>query len=122
MHLVWRFPAGNSHRNIVRTAQITLHLLLKVFKRIEAQIVVETLLIISMTSLYLSVMPWSPRTDKLMLDFSVIAKHIKWMNTLGIDEMSKFRTIISLNDFRNISKEDNGSFKATPHNHNKANR
>ena len=30
--LVRRFPAEHSHRNIVRTTQITLHLLLKIVK------------------------------------------------------------------------------------------
>ena len=36
LFLVWRFPTENSHRNIVRTAQIALHLLLKISERIEA--------------------------------------------------------------------------------------
>ena len=104
--LIWGFPAENGHRNTVRTAQIALHLLLKISERIEAQIVVETFLIVSVASLDFSIMPRRSRTDKLMLDLVTITEHIKRMNTLSIEEMSKLRTIIRLNDFRSISKED----------------
>ena len=105
--LVRRFPAENRHRNIVRTAQITLHLLLEICKRVKAKIIVEAFLIISVASLNFSIMPRCSWTNKLMLDLVTVTEHIQRMNTLSIEEMSKLRTIIRLNDFRSISKEDN---------------
>ena len=61
--LVRRFPAEDSHRNAVRTAQIALHLGLKISEGIEFQVVVEAFLVVSVASLNLSVVPRSPRTN-----------------------------------------------------------
>ena len=108
--LVRGFPAENSHGNSIGTAQITLHLLLKISKGVEAQIIVKAFLIVSMASLYLAVMPRSSWANELMLDLVVITKHVKRMCTLGFGEMGKFCSVVSLNDFRSISKEDNGAF------------
>ena len=104
--LIRRFPAENRHRDGVRTTQIPLHLLLKIGKGIEAQMVIEAFLIVSVTSFDFAIMPRSPGTNKLMLDLVTVTEHVKWMNTFCVEEMSKFCTIIRLNDFRSISKED----------------
>ena len=80
---------------------------MKISEGVEAQIVVETLLVVSMTSFDLAIVPRRSWTDKLMLDLVTVTEHIKWMNTLGVEEMSKLRPVIRLNDFRSISKEDN---------------
>ena len=109
MLLVGRFPTENSHRNAVRTAQITFHLLLKICKRVETQMVVEALLIISVASLDLAIVPWCSRTNELVFNLVAVTKHIKRMNALGIEEMSKFCAIVRLYGFRGISKESNGT-------------
>ena len=109
LFLIWRFPTENSHRNTVRTAQIALHLLLKISERIEAQIVVETFLIVSVASLDFSIMPRCSRTDKLMLNFVTLTEDIKRMYTVGLYEMSKFHTVIRLNCLWSISKKDDGT-------------
>ena len=77
--LVWRFPTENSHGNAVRTAQIPSHLLLQIEKGIEAQMVVEPFLIVSVASLDLSVMPRRSRTNQLVLDLVAITEYIKRM-------------------------------------------
>ena len=104
--LVRRFPTENSHGNTVRTAQITLHLLLEICKGVKTKIIVETFLIVSVASLDLAVVPRGSRTNELMLDPVTVTEHIKRMNTLSIEEMSKLRAIIRLNYLRSISKED----------------
>ena len=71
--------------------------------------VVETLLIISVASLDFAIMPRCSWADKLMLDLVTVTEHVKWMNTLGIEEMGKFCTIIRLYGFRGVSKESNST-------------
>ena len=61
--------------------------------------VVEALLIVSVAPLDLAVVPRCSRTNKLVFNLVAVTKHIKWMNTLGIEEVSKFCTIIRLNGF-----------------------
>ena len=108
--LVGRLPAENRHRNAVGTAQITLHLLLQIGKRIEAQIVVETLLVISVTSLDLTVVPRRSWTDQLVLDLVVSAEYVKRMCALGFGKMGKFSTIVRLDRLGSVAKEDNSAF------------
>ena len=81
--LIGGLPPKNRHRDSVRTAQITLHLLLKIRKRIETQIVVKPFLVVSVTSLDLSIMPRGSRTDQFVLDLVVITEHVKRMDTIG---------------------------------------
>ena len=108
--LVGRFPTENSHRNTIRATQITLHLLLKISKGVETQIIVKAFLIVSVASLDLAVMPRRSRTDKLMLNLVVSAEHVKRMCTLGFGEMGKFCSVVSLNRFWRITEEDNSAF------------
>ena len=71
--------------------------------------IVKTFLIVSVASFNLAVMPRRSWTDKLMLDFVMIAKYVKGMYALGFGEMGKFCTIIRLNDLRCIAKEGNST-------------
>ena len=107
--LIWGFPAENGHRNTVGTAQIALHLLLKISERIEAQIVVEAFLIVSVASLNFAIVPRCSRTNKLMLNFVTVTEHVKRMNTLGVKEMSKFCPVVSLNDLGSVTEKGNSS-------------
>ena len=108
--LIRRFPAENRHRDGVRTTQIPLHLLLKIGKGIEAQMVIEAFLIVSVASLDLAVVPRSSRTYEFVLNLVVITEHVKWMHSLGFSEMGKFHTVICLNNLWSVSKKDNGTF------------
>ena len=67
--------------------------------------VVETLLIVPVASLDLAVMPRCSRTDKFMLNLVTVTEHIKRVNSLDVEEMSKFCVIVRLNYLGSISKE-----------------
>ena len=108
--LVRRFPTEYSHGNVVRTTQITFHLFLKISEGIEAQVVVETLLIVSVASLDFSIMPRCSGANELVLDLVVITEHIEGMSSLCIREVCKFSAVVRLNDFRSITKEDDCTF------------
>ena len=62
-----------------------------------------------MASLNLTVVPRSSRANELVFNLVVVTKHIKRMNTFGIEEMGKFCTIIRLYGFRGVSKENNST-------------
>ncbi len=72
--------------------------------------VVEAFLIVSMTPLDLAVMPRSSGTNELVLDLVVSTEHVQGMYTLGFGEMSKFHTVVGLNNLGRIAKEDNCTF------------
>jgi len=107
--LVRRFPTENGHGNAVRTAQIPSHLLLQIEEGIEAQMVVEPFLIVSVASLDLSVMPRRSRTNQLVLDLVTVTEYVKRMRALGIEEVSKFRAVVGLNCLGGVTKKGNGS-------------
>ena len=105
-----RFPSENSHRNIIRTLQIAFHLDLEVIKGVKREEVVETFLIITMTTLDFSVMPRSARSDELVVDVKLVQKYIKRMNSVCFLSVSKLAAIIGLNNIRSISEIENCSF------------
>ena len=83
---------------------------MKIGKRIEAQMVIEAFLIVSVTSFDFAIMPRSPGTNKLMLDLVVSAEQVKGMYSLGFGEMSKFHAIVGLNCLWSITEKDDGTF------------
>ena len=108
--LVGRLPAENRHRDAIGATQITLHLLLQISKRIETQIVVETLLVISVTSLDFAVVPRCSWADQLVFNLIVSTEHIKRMRALGFSKVGKFSSIVCLNRLGSVAEEDNSSF------------
>ena len=108
--LVRRFPAKNSHGNAIGTAQITLHLLLKIGEGVETQIIVKAFLIVSVASLDLSVMPRGSRTNELVLNLVACTEYVKRMYALGFCKVGKFHTVIGLNDLRRIAEKDDCTF------------
>ncbi len=62
--------------------QITFHLLLKIGKRVKTQIVVKTLLVVSVASLDLAIVPRDSRADQFMLDLVTVTKHVERMCAL----------------------------------------
>ena len=109
MLLIRTFPTENRHGNPVRTAQITLHLLLKISKGIEAQIVVKAFLVVSVAPLDLSVMPRCSDADELMYHVVTFTEKVKGMNSIRFCGVGKLRTVVGLNDFGSIPKECNGA-------------
>ena len=66
-----RLPTEYCHGNVVGAAQITLHLFLQIGKRIEAQIVIETLLIVSVAPFNLAVVPRCSRSEDMVMNAEV---------------------------------------------------
>ena len=61
--------------------KVTLHLELKIFVRVEADVVVESLLVISVAALDLSVVPGRFRPDCFMADIELETEKVKRMDT-----------------------------------------
>ena len=83
---------------------------MKIRKGIETQIIVKAFLIVSVAAFNLSVMPWGSRTDKLVLYLAVITEYVKRMDAIGLFEVSKFRSVVGLDRFGRITKEDDRAF------------
>ena len=105
-----RLPTEYCHGNVVGAAQITLHLFLQIGKRIEAQIVIETLLIVSVAPFNLAVVPRCSRSEDMVMNVAAAAKHIERMQTLRLCRMREFRTAVCLYFRRCISEPNNRSF------------
>lgn len=73
--------------------------------------VVKPLLIISVASLDLPVMPRSPRADQLVLYAVSVAKHVQGMNAVCFGKVCEFRAVICLQDVRSIAEKPNGTFE-----------
>ena len=71
--------------------------------------VVESLLIVSVASLDLAIVPRCSRTNELVLDLAAITEYVKRMYALGSDKVSKFRTVIGLNDLGSIAEKGDGA-------------
>ncbi len=90
-------------------AQITLHLLLQIGKGIEAQVVIEALLIVSVTSLNLAVMPRCSWPENMVENMIAFAKHIKRMYTLRLCRMCEFGPAVGLDLLWSIAEVSNGT-------------
>lgn len=73
--------------------------------------IIKAFLIISMTAFYLAVVARCTRTDQFMTDLQLITQNIKRMHTIGLFYMSEFSTVVSLNNFRLVTKVKNGTFQ-----------
>ena len=63
-----RKPVERPHGKAVGTAVMDGKLLFKVRKGIKAAAGIETLLVLTVAALYLAIVPWGVRPDKLMAD------------------------------------------------------
>ena len=102
--LIRRSPPENCHRNVVRAVKVSPHLLLKVIHRIESQIIVEPLLIISVAALDLAVVPRRFRDDQFVPYPIPFAENIKRMDSFRAFVMGEFRSVIGLDDIRRIAE------------------
>ena len=66
-------PTKNAHRYSVGSIKVVFHLQLEIIEGIEAQVVVEAFLIVTMTAFYLAVMPRRSGPDRLMPDIQFLA-------------------------------------------------
>ena len=69
--------------------------------------VVEALLIVSVASLNLPVVPRRSGTNELMFDLVTSAEHVKRVSAFSFGKMGEFCTVIRLNGRWSIAKEDN---------------
>ena len=71
--------------------------------------VVETFLVVSVATFYLTVMPRSSRTDCFMCNAKIVEKCIEVMHTLCLLRIAKLTTIIRLYRLGSIAKISNSS-------------
>ena len=108
-HFNGRFPVENGHRDTITAIHVTFHLQEKVIVGIEFEMVVEAFLVVPVAALYLTVVPWSPGPDLLVLNTQILAKKVQRMNAVGLAGMRKFATVIRLNDPGSVSKIGDGA-------------
>ena len=102
--LIGRFPSKNSHRNVIGAIQIPLHLDLQIFVGVKTKVIVESFLIVAVTTLHFAIVPRCSRANKLMGNMQFCAQAVKRMNALCFFRMGKLSAIVCLNDVRSISK------------------
>ena len=71
---------------------------------------VKAVLIVSVASLDLAIVPWCSRTNKLVFNLIMGAEYVKGMYALGLGEMSKLHSVICLDRLGGIAKEDDCTF------------
>ena len=64
-----------------------------------------------MTVFCLAVVARCTWTDQFMTDFQLVTQNIKRMPTICLFYMSEFSTVVSLNNFRLVTKVKNGTFQ-----------
>ena len=68
--------------------------------------VIESLLVISMTAFYLTIVPRCRRADRLVRNVKPVAKNIQWVDAFCLCCMGKLPTIVCLDHIRSVSKVD----------------
>ena len=71
--------------------------------------IVEALLVVSVTAFHFPVMPGRPGSDRLVLDMEAAAQHIQWMDSIGLLRVGKLTAVIRLDDVRRVTKVNNRS-------------
>ena len=83
---------------------------MQIVERIELQVIVETLLIVSVTALDLTVVPRGARTENVMMDTVFGAEYVEVVNALCFCGMSELTAAVRLNLLRSIAEVDDRSF------------
>ncbi len=79
-------------------------MLLQVLEAIILQVIVEPLLVVTVTTLYLTIMPRSTRPDELMGDIELFAKNIQRVDSRSVRPMRKLWAVIRLDDPGSVAK------------------
>lgn len=110
-HLERRPPPQHCHWDTVRPAKVAFHLSLQVKIRVKAHEVIETLLVVTVTPLDLSVMPGGTGADPLVLDAQRIAEDIQRMNTVRLLKVTELGSIICLENLRPVFEVSNSTLE-----------
>ena len=102
-----RTPGQGTHRENVVLTLSNSKLLLKVPERKEFVGSIKLLIILTVTALYLSIVPWRVRTDQLMPDSQFHQgpfKNSQLFCGQGVEPVGKFRAIVCLNALNGIGE------------------
>lgn len=72
---------------------------------------VETSVVVSVTTFDLAIMPWCSWSNQLVFNTQFLTKQVQRMNLFGLLEMSKLKTIIRLNDVGFVAKVFHSHFE-----------
>ena len=110
--LTFAVPAlQRADRDIVRSSEICLHLLLKVRERIELEVLIEALVVVPVRTFHFSVMPGSPGLNQLMLDSILFAEPVQGVQLIQacLPGVSELGSVVGLYDLRLIPEIQKGS-------------
>ena len=105
MARIRRFPAEDRHGDVVASAQVSLHLKLQIVERIEAQVVIESFMIVSVAALDFAVVPRRARADRFVRDAVFLAKQVQRMHALRLCRVAKLAAVVGLHDLRRIAEK-----------------
>ena len=71
---------------------------------------IKTLIVIAMTSFDLSIMPWCPWSNQLVLDSLLLTVKIERMDPIGLSKMSEFNAVVGLNGLGLVAEMTDGHF------------
>lgn len=98
------FPAKYLHRDVVTALQIPFHLQFEVLVAVKMDMIIETLLVVTVGAFYFSVVSRCPGTDQLMSDAELRTKYVKRMLPICLSEMSELSTVVSLDDLGSVTE------------------
>lgn len=88
----------------VGTVEVFCHLGLEIVEAIETQGLIESLVVVPVTSLHFAVMPGCPRLDQLMPDAVVPAEPIQRVGSVGLSGVRELRPVVGLDGFWDVSE------------------
>ena len=88
----------------VGTVEVFRHLRLEILEAVEPQGLIESLVIVSVASLHLAVMPWCSRLDKLMPDAVVPAESVQRVGSVGLSGVRELRAVVGLDGSWDVSE------------------
>ena len=80
----------------VRAVEVFCHLGLEIVKAVEPQGLIESLVVVSVASFHLAVMPWCSRLDELMPDAVMSAEPIQRVGSVGLSGVRELRAVVGL--------------------------
>lgn len=86
----------DSAGDAVGTVEVFCHLRLEIVEAIEPQGLIESLVVVSVTSFHLAVMSWCSRLDELVPDAVVPAEPVQRVGSVGLSGMRELRPVVGL--------------------------
>lgn len=104
-------PAGfavrggqDSAGDAVGTVEVFCHLGLEIVEAVEPQGFIETLVVVSVASLHLAVVPWCSWLDELMPDAVVPAEPVQRVGSVGLSGVCELRPVVGLDGSWDVSE------------------